>query len=77
MINPIKHLISHAALSPNNPAIVSTKLSISFKECLEKVRHLSLKFRKLGIKPGQIVVVIFEDRTLEWLITLALIHQYS
>ena len=75
MINPIKHLISHATLSPNKSAIVSTKLSISFKECLEKVRHLSLKFRKLGIKPGQIVVVIFEDRTLEWLITLALIHE--
>ena len=75
MINPIKHLISHATLSPDKSAIVSTKLSISFKECLEKVRHLSLKFRKLGIKPGQIVVVIFEDRTLEWLITLALIHE--
>ena len=75
MINPIKHLISHATLTPNNPAIVSTKLSISFKECLEKVQHLAQKFRKLGIKPGQIVVVIFEDRTLEWLITLSLIHE--
>ena len=75
MINPIKHLLSHANLSPNKPAIVSTKLSISFKECLEKVQHLALKFRRLGIKPGQIVVVIFEDRTLEWLVTLALIHE--
>jgi 2-furoate---CoA ligase len=75
MINPIKHLISHANLTPSNPAIVSTKTSISFKECLERVQHLAIKLRKLGIKPGQIVVVIFEDRTLEWLITLSLIHE--
>ena len=75
MINPIKYLISHSVSSPDKPAIVSTKLSISFKECLEKVKNLALKFRKLGIKPDQIVVIIFEDRTLEWLITLALIHE--
>jgi acyl-coenzyme A synthetase/AMP-(fatty) acid ligase len=75
MINPIKYLILNAKLAPEKPAIISTILTISFKECLERVQHLAIKFRKLGIKPGQIVVVILEDKTVNWLITLALIHE--
>jgi acyl-CoA synthetase (AMP-forming)/AMP-acid ligase II len=75
MINPIKYLISNAKLVPEKPVIVSTELTVSFKECLERVQHLAIKFRKLGIKPGQTVVVISYDKTLEWLVTLALIHE--
>ena len=74
MINPIKYLIANAKLAPEKPAIIST-LTIPFKECLEMVQHLAIKFRKFGIKPGQIVVIILNDRTIDWLVTLALIHE--
>jgi acyl-coenzyme A synthetase/AMP-(fatty) acid ligase len=75
MINPIKYLISNAKLVPEKPAIISTALTFSYKECLERVQHLAIKFRKFGIKPGQIVCVMFYDQTLDLLVTLALIHE--
>ena len=75
MINPIKYLILNAKLAPEEPAIISTILTLSYKECLERVQHLAIKFRKFGIKPGQIVCVILEDKTADYLLTLALIHE--
>ena len=75
MFNPINNFISYSKSLHSNSAIISLKKEVSFIELSKLVKNLSNNFRKFGIKPGQIIVVCFQDKTIEWIVTLALIHE--
>ena len=74
VINPLKILNYFAKATPQAIAIVNEKRSITYEQLNVLVRQFALKFRKMGIQPGDLVVTRLSN-TLDWISTLALISQ--
>jgi long-chain acyl-CoA synthetase len=74
VINPLKILNYFAKATPQAIAIVNEKRSITYEQLNILVRKFALKFRKMGIQPGDLVVTRLSN-TLDWISTLALISQ--
>ena len=74
VINPLKILNYFARATPQSIAIVNEKRSITYEQLNILVRQFALKFRKMGIQPGDLVVTRLSN-TLDWISTLALMSQ--
>jgi acyl-coenzyme A synthetase/AMP-(fatty) acid ligase len=73
-LNPLKTLNYFAKATPQAIAIVNEKRSITYEQLNILVRQFALKFRKIGIQPGDFVVTQLSN-TLDWISTLALMSQ--
>ena len=74
VLNPLKTLNYFAKATPQAIAIVNEKRSITYEQLNILVRQFALKFRKMGIQPGDLVVTRLSN-TLDWISTLALMSQ--
>jgi acyl-coenzyme A synthetase/AMP-(fatty) acid ligase len=74
VLNPLKTLNYFAKATPQAIAIVNEKRSITYEQLNILVRQFALKFRKMGIQPGDFVVTRLPN-TLDWISTLALMSQ--
>ena len=73
-LNPLKTLNYFAKATPQAIAIVNEKRSITYEQLNILVRQFAIKFRKMGIQPGDFVVTRLSN-TLDWISTLALMSQ--
>jgi acyl-coenzyme A synthetase/AMP-(fatty) acid ligase len=73
-LNPLKTLNYFAKATPQAIAIVNEKRSITYEQLNILVRQFAIKFRKMGIQPGDLVVTRLSN-TLDWISTLALMSQ--
>ena len=74
VLNPLKILNYFAKATPQAIAIVNEKRSITYGQLNILVRQFAIKFRKIGIQPGDLVVTRLSN-TLDWISTLALMSQ--
>ena len=74
VVNPLKILNYFAKATPQAIAIVNEKRGITYEQLNVLVRQFALKFRKMGIQPGDLVVTRLSN-TLDWISTLALMSQ--
>lgn len=75
MLNIIDHLVFRAKLEPGAIAIQRTDYQMTFAQLLVIVKRIVSKLRKHGVRPGDIVVTNIPDKMLDWVITLALMHE--
>ena len=76
MLNPIVEILKfRVKTAPNSMAIMSDKGSLTYGNLVAQVRRIAVQLRTAGIVPGQVVITSFLDRQLDWLVTLALIHE--
>ncbi len=74
VLNPLKILNYFAKVTPQAIAIVNEKRSITYEQLDILVGQFAMKFRKMGIQPGDFVVTRL-PATLDWISTLALMSQ--
>lgn len=72
--HPARVLMQHAADRPNDPAIVSPDLSMTYGELAEAVRRVAARLRSLGVRPGHVVGIRARP---EWeaVLALAVLHE--
>jgi long-chain acyl-CoA synthetase len=75
MNNPIQHLYFWAKCQPDHVAIQRLEGAITWRQLLDAVRGVAFRFRKMGIKPGDLVVTCLPNLQTDWIITLALMHE--
>ncbi len=75
MKNPIEHLYFRAKCLPNSVAIQRLDGAITYRQLLEVVRSIAFKFRELGVRPSQVAVTCLPNRQMDWIVTLALMHE--
>ncbi|MBI5279176.1 MAG: long-chain fatty acid--CoA ligase [Burkholderiales bacterium] len=71
----IDHLRFRARLDPNGIAMQRLQGQLTHAALYRLVKLYALKFREAGIRPGQLVVTSTVDKALDWIATLALIHE--
>jgi long-chain acyl-CoA synthetase len=71
MANFIEHLLFRARLEPRAPAVQRLKGQASFAQLLRLVRMAAQILRSAGAKPGQRLLIDFDDADVDWLWTLA------
>ena len=71
----IDSLLFRAKLTPNAVAIHSDDLQITYISLLYLVKKIAYRFRSLGLCPNQLVITSISSKWLDWLVTLALIHE--
>jgi acyl-coenzyme A synthetase/AMP-(fatty) acid ligase len=70
-LSPLKTLEYFARVSPESVALINEKRTLTFAQLNSLVRQFAIKFRDLGIEPGDFVVTKLPV-TLDWISTLAL-----
>jgi long-chain acyl-CoA synthetase len=73
MFSPLLHLRDAANTHPDAAALISPEGTWTFAELLRTVSAVSIRLRKLGISPRQLVAIDLPAAQ-EWIITLALFH---
>ena len=74
-MNPIAHLYFRANFQPDDVAIQNPASEITWKKLLEIVQGIACKLRQLGVCPNQVAVIALPNRHVEWIVTLALMHE--
>ncbi|MDP3619381.1 MAG: class I adenylate-forming enzyme family protein [Ramlibacter sp.] len=69
------HLVFWARLSPSAPALQSLKVQLTFLELLRLTRIFAGGLRESGVKPGQVAIVATPNKDIDWIVTLALMHE--
>ena len=73
-VNPIHAVLGWGESRPDQPALVSAQLSMSYRDLADSVRRMAAKFRSVGIRPGH-VVAVRAGAELEAIVMLALLHE--
>ena len=71
----IEYLLYRSKSTPDAAAILNGKGQISYKDLLIMVRKVASKFRRAGMLPGQLAISSISNKRLEWIVTLALVHE--
>lgn len=74
-MNPIKFLQFYATTRPNGKALEVNGKERSFADLKGIVSLLSYKLRQQGLKPGQVIAINTANQELQWLLTLACMHE--
>ncbi|WP_048438541.1 class I adenylate-forming enzyme family protein [Caenimonas sp. SL110] len=75
MANLYDHLVFWARLSPKAPALQSLKIELNFLQLLRLTRRFATGLREAGVKPGHVVIVATPNKDIDWIVTLALMHE--
>lgn len=75
MVNPIDLLVFRARFQPSAIALQEPDRQLTYLQLLRLVKKIGGSLRRQGLRPGQIVVTAFSDRFIDWILTLALIHE--
>ena len=72
--NPISQVLEQADSNPDGLAIVSSSVSMSYRDLASAVRRTAARLRQSGVRPGQVVGIRARP---EWeaVLTLALMHE--
>jgi len=75
MANPIDFLVFRARVQPEAIALQEPERQLTYMQLLRLVKRIACQLRQQGVQPGQIAVTAFTERNIEWIVTLALIHE--
>ena len=71
----IEYLLFRSKSTPDGAAILNGKGQTSYKDLLIMVRKVASKFRRAGMLPGQLAISSISNKRLDWIVTLALVHE--
>ncbi|MBT8606635.1 AMP-binding protein [Polynucleobacter paneuropaeus] len=71
----IDHLQFRARYQGDDLALVSPDIHLTYNQLFSLVKRVAYKLNVLGIQSGQSVCTYIPNRFLDWIITLALIHE--
>jgi long-chain acyl-CoA synthetase len=74
-MNPAEHLYFYAKFRPDDVAIQTATGEMTWRKLLPTVQSIAYKFQQTGIRPNQLVVTRVHDPQLDWIVTLALMHE--
>lgn len=74
-MNPVEHLYFYAKFRPDDVAIQTATGEMTWRKLLPTVQSIAYKFQQTGIRPNQLVVTRLHDPQLDWIATLALMHE--
>ena len=69
-----EYLAFRARLSGQATAVVTPERQLTFADLMERVRAVSAVLRQLGLPSGRVVVTCVADKSLDWVLTLAIHH---
>ncbi|MES2632701.1 MAG: class I adenylate-forming enzyme family protein [Pseudomonadota bacterium] len=75
MANLYDHLVFWARVSPQSPALQGLKIELTFLQLLRLTRRFAAGLREAGVKPGHIAIVATPNKDIDWIATLALMHE--
>lgn len=75
MSSPIDYLIFQAYNKPKALALASVEHQLTFQDLLVLVKKAANKFRMAGVLPGQLAITILPTKFMDWIATLALMHE--
>ena len=75
MINPIDYLYFHARFNADAMATQRLGGGHTQVQLLALVRGIAFKLRRIGVRPGQVVVTCLKNPHTDWTLTLALMHE--
>lgn len=75
MRTPYDFLLYRFRLDPAAIALRRPSGQISFAELLLRVKRVARILRSAGVRPGQVVVTAIADKSLDWIVTLAIFHE--
>ena len=71
----IDHLQFRSRYQGDDLALVSSDINLTYNQLFLLVKRVAFKLNALGIQPSQSVCTYIPNRLLDWIITLALIHE--
>jgi acyl-CoA synthetase (AMP-forming)/AMP-acid ligase II len=74
-MNPIAHLYFRANFQPDDVAIQNPGSEITWRKLVPIVQGIACKLRQIGARPNQVAVTYLPNRYLDWVVTLALMHE--
>lgn len=74
-MNPIGYLYYRAKFQSDDVGVQGPANNLTWRQLLAAVRGTANQMRQVGLLPGQLVVTCLSDPQLDWIVTLALMHE--